>query len=86
MNRDFIRPAAIFVIAAVFTGLVARILPEWHNDFFSLRKWSGSNTCCQSRSYRQHSGGCGNSEHLQDELRALSQEPRLDAGYAERRL
>lgn len=38
MNRDFIRPAAIFVIAAVFTGLVARILPEWHNDFFSLRK------------------------------------------------
>jgi lysophospholipase L1-like esterase len=38
MNRDFFKPAALILLAAVFTGVLAYLLPSWHNDFFSIRK------------------------------------------------
>lgn len=38
MNRDFFKPAALVLLAAVFTGILAWILPAWNNDVFSIRK------------------------------------------------
>lgn len=38
MNNDFLKPALILVLAAILTGLVAWIIPAYHNDFFPIRK------------------------------------------------
>lgn len=38
MNRDFFRPALLVLLAVIFTGVLAWLLPAWSNDFFSIRK------------------------------------------------
>ncbi len=38
MNRDFLKPALIFALAAVLTGLLAWVLPVYSNDLFPIRK------------------------------------------------
>lgn len=38
MNRDFLRPAALVLMAALFTGILARLLPAYSNDIFPIRK------------------------------------------------
>jgi lysophospholipase L1-like esterase len=38
MNKDFFKPAALVLLAAVFTGILAWAIPAWNNDVFSIRK------------------------------------------------
>lgn len=38
MNKDFLKPALIFAVAAVLTGLLAWLLPSYSNDLFPIRK------------------------------------------------
>jgi len=40
MNKDFLKPAIIFALAAVLTGLLAILLPAYSNDLFPIRKMS----------------------------------------------
>ncbi|MCK9558006.1 MAG: hypothetical protein PHQ78_08190 [Candidatus Cloacimonetes bacterium] len=40
MNRDFVRPAALLLMAAFFTGVLAKLLPAYSNDIFPIRKMS----------------------------------------------
>lgn len=38
MNKDFIRPLIISILAVLFAGVLAWIIPEYHSHLFTIRK------------------------------------------------
>jgi len=38
MNRDFIRPLALMILAAVLVGVIAWLVPAWDNGFLPVKK------------------------------------------------
>lgn len=70
MNKDFIRPLIIAVLAVLFSGVLAWVIPEHHNHLFTIRKmpWLPASPV-QSAEFDDIFAEVKSLKHTQEELR-----------------